>query len=338
MRCNSANADIYFFFSKRVCKGKSFKYHWRLKRFDSCHGGELSIELHPSLKWCTCEKNINILHETSRKNQLLPRAKTCTYRTTFRKMNKNNSLPPEGFPLRVSVCATSVGFPFSFRLRSVIWFGSGGSRRTLTCFVGEDIFFTSIYVGSVKRIEILRQGWIRKSHSRPLVSVVHLRFNGCLCELNYARALSARFSLTGGRSNYEQTVGEKNSPQWLRRSGALREQKPEKQKQIMIINVQEDRKQRERPDVMNGNRKFCFSRIIVLYHSPDLLSWHNLVCERSVKSRLISFHFFFRDGQRLCTQANTTKFGSICFYPAFGTTLSSNHWRGERSLVYSSRW
>ena len=172
------------------------------------------------------------------KNQLLPRAKTCTYRTAFRKMNKNNSLPPEGFPLRLSVCAISLGFPFSFRLRSIIWFGSGGNRRTLTCFVGEDIFFPSIYVGSVKRIEILRQGWIRKSHSRPLVSEVHLRFNGCLCELNYARALSARFSLTGGRSNYERTVGEKIPLNGFR-GQALYENKemeqPEEQKQIMIM-------------------------------------------------------------------------------------------------------
>lgn len=178
-------------------------------------------------------------------------------------MNKNNSLPPEGFPLRFSVCATSVGFPFSFRLRSVIWFGSGGSRRTLTCFVGEDIFFPSIYVGSVKRIEILRQDWIRKSHSRPLVSDLHLRLNGWLCELHYARALSARFPLTGGRFNYERTVGEKNSPQWLPRSGALREQRHGATRKEKKNNddVQEDRKQRERPDVVNGNRKFCFSRI-----------------------------------------------------------------------------
>lgn len=109
------------------------------------------------------------------------------------------------------------------------------------------------------------------------------------------RALSARFSLTGGRSNYERTVGEKNSPQWLPRSGALREQRDGATRKAKTNNdnVQEDRKQRERPDVMNGNRKFCFSRIIVLYHSLDLLSWHNLVCVRPVNSRLVSFHFFF---------------------------------------------
>lgn len=269
-----------------------------------------------TLKWCTCKKNINILHETSGKNQLLPRAKTCTYRTTFRKMNKNNSLPPEGFPLRFSVCATSVGFPFSFRLRSVIWFGSGGSRRTLTCFVGEDIFFPSIYVGSVKRIEILRQDWIRKSHSRPLVSDLHLRFNGFLCELHYARALSARFPLTGGRFNYERTVGEKNSPQWLPRSGALREQRhgaTRKEKQIMMMYKRIESKENARTLWM-ATGSFVF-RGLVLYHSLDLLSWQPSLwktCEQSPRLFPL-FFFFFRDGWRLCTQANTTKFGSICF-------------------------
>ena len=178
-------------------------------------------------------------------------------------MNKNNSLPPEGFPLRFSVCATSVGFPFSFRLRSVIWFGSGGSRRTLTCFVGEDIFFPSIYVGSVIRIEILRQDWIRKSHSRPLVSDLHLRFNGCLCELHYARALSARFPLTGGRFNLRTDGGGEKFPSMasaVRRFTRTKTWSNQKRK-TNNDDVQEDRKQRERPDVVNGNRKFCFSRI-----------------------------------------------------------------------------
>ena len=183
---------IYIYFlSKRVCKGKSFKYHWRLQRFDSCHGGELSeLSYIPHLLVKKKKYTETYFMKPQAKISYCQEHKPNTYRTIFRKMNKNNSLPPEGFPLRLSVCATSVGFPFSFRFRNVIWFGSGGSRRTLTCFVGEDIFFPSIYVGSVKRIEILRQEWIRKSHSRPLVSDLHLRFNGCRCELNYARALS----------------------------------------------------------------------------------------------------------------------------------------------------
>ena len=232
-----------------------------------------------------------------RKNQLLPRAKTCTYRTTFRKMNKNNSLPPEGFPLRFSVCATSVGFPFSFRLRSVIWFGSGGSRRTLTCFVGEDIFFPSIYVGSVKRIVILRQDWIRKSHSRPLVSDLHLRFNGCLCELHYARALSARFPLTGGRFNYERTVGEKNSPQWLPRSGALREQRhgaTRKEKQIMMMYKRIESKENARTLWM-ATGSFVF-RGLVLYHSLDLLSWQPSLWKTFEQSPRLFPLFFFSSG------------------------------------------
>ena len=229
-------------------------------------------------------------------------------------MNKNNSLPPEGFPLRFSVCATSVGFPFSFRLRSVIWFGSGGSRRTLTCFVGEDIFFPSIYVGSVKRIVILRQDWIRKSHSRPLVSDLHLRFNGCLCELHYARALSARFPLTGGRFNYERTVGEKNSPQWLPRSGALREQRhgaTRKEKQIMMMYKRIESKENARTLWM-ATGSFVF-RGLVLYHSLDLLSWQPSLWKTCEQSPRLFPLFFFLQGRVASVYTNTTKFGSTCF-------------------------
>lgn len=136
-----------------------------------------------------------------------------------------------------------------------------------------------------------------------------------------SRMLSASFSLTGGRSNYERTVGEKSSPQWLPRSGALREQKDGATRKAKTNNenVQENRKQRERPDVMNGNRKFCFSRISSLsFPRSSVLTQPSLwkTCEQPPRL----FSLFFRDGRRLCTQANTTKFESICFYP-FGTTL-----------------
>ena len=153
-----------------------------------------------------------------------------------------------------------------------------------------------------------------------------------------ARALSARFSLTGGRFNYERTVGEKNSPQWLPRSGALREQRDRatrKEKQIMIMYKRIESKENARTLWM-ATGSFVF-RGLVLYHSLDLLSWQPSLwktCEQSPRLFPL-FVFFFRDGRRLCTQANTTKFGSICFYPAFSTTLLSKI-PCEQSLLRSS--
>lgn len=65
-------------------------------------------------------------------------------------------LPTEGFPLRLSppVCDSSLTFPFSLKLRSVIWFGSGGSLRTLTCLDGEDIFSPRLNICRKIKIEI----------------------------------------------------------------------------------------------------------------------------------------------------------------------------------------
>ena len=78
-----------------------------------------------------------------------------------------NFLPTEGFSLRLSppVWDSSLTFPFSLKLRSVIWLGSGGSLRTLTCLVGEDIFSPRLNI--CRKIKIENPTWNeRQSHAR----------------------------------------------------------------------------------------------------------------------------------------------------------------------------
>ena len=71
-------------------------------------------------------------------------------------------------------------------------------------------------------------------------------------------------------------------------------EQPEKQKQITRMYKRIESKENVRTLWM-ATGSFVFLGL-VLYHSLDLQSWHNLVCERPVNSRLVSFHFLLGTG------------------------------------------